>query len=242
VNSQPAGTASEYQYVRLNRFVGMDPGRLEAAIPLVRDELSPTLRAQHGCRSVFVGVDLEQGKGNVITFWDSESDMKAGDQVETQAREQAVALAGADMAQGLVDTYRIVLEEAPEQPAVDVGCARLSRWEGVSPARISEAVVKFEEVDLPHLRHFEGFRGVFISANPLLGNWLGMSLWRSRADLDATLDWEVEARERIEATSGSRPRKVLIDRYTVVVAPELQHFRTDYGEAIAQMLRPASSQ
>ena len=116
MSSPPAAKASQYNYVRLNRFVGMDPNRLEGAIPLVRDELAPTLGGLPGCRSVFVGVDLDKGKGTVMTFWRSEADMRSSDAVETRAREQAVALAGAEMAHGLVDTYRIMLEEKPVRP------------------------------------------------------------------------------------------------------------------------------
>ena len=40
--------------------------------------------------------------------------------------------------------------------------------------------MRFEEVDLPVIRDFSGFRGLFVAANPLLGNWLGLSLWCSK--------------------------------------------------------------
>jgi hypothetical protein len=229
VTLHSGGTASGHHYVRLNRYVGMDPKSLEAAIPPVRDELAPMLAAQSGCRTIFIGVDLEKGTGTVITFWTSEPDLRASDAAETAAREQAVALAGATMGQGLVDTYRIVLEQDVGGPAADVSHARLSRWEGVSPARIIDAVVQFEEIDLPVLKGFPGFRGVFISANPLLGNWLGMSLWRSREELEATIEWEREARGRIEAKAGTAPRRVMTDRYQVVLLPVLRHFRTDWA-------------
>jgi hypothetical protein len=231
MSADSARTASRYHFVRLNRYVGMDPKSLEAAIPPVRDELAPMLAAQPGCRTVFVGVDLEKGKGTVITFWTSEGDLRASDRVESRARERAVALADATMAQGLVDTYRIVLEEDVDTGADDVTYARLSRGEGVRPGHIIDAVTQFEEVDLPVLRAFPGFRGVFISANPLLGNWLGVSLWRSKEELDATVAWEGEARGRIEATSQTVPRGVIIDRYRAVLVPTLRKFHTDWSVA-----------
>jgi hypothetical protein len=231
VNWQSAGGTGRHNYVRLNRFVGMDPGRLEAAIPPVRDELAPVLASQPGCRGVFVGVNLEKGTGTVITLWESEGDLEASDPAEARARDQAVALAGASMGRGIVDTYRIVLEDETERSVGDVGCARLSRWEGISFARIIDAVIQFEEVDLPALREFPGFRGVFIAANPLLGNWLGLSLWRSREELEATTDWEWQVRGRIETKSGNVSRHVITDRYQVALAPLLRRFRTDWGDA-----------
>jgi hypothetical protein len=204
----------------------MDPVVLEAAIAPVRDELVPVIAAADGCRSILIGVDLAAGTGNVMTLWTSETAMRASDRLEAQVREQAVATAGGSMGKGLVDTYRIVLEDhvdGPQPPAF----ARFARWEGVRPSGIWDGLLTFQEHDLPDLARLPGYRGVLVATNELLGNTLSVSLWDTWEELQGTVAWERRSGVRMQTQVGLTPRAVIADYYQLALAPALRRYQPE---------------
>jgi heme-degrading monooxygenase HmoA len=223
LSASESGAGGDFQTVRLNRFVHMDPAKLARAVGPVRDELAPGLARLPGCRTVLVGVDLDAGTGTVATLWESAADMRAGSRGETVAREQAVSLAGASMGAGLVDSYGVEVEvsdagaEAPQW-------ARLSRWEGIRSLQMRLALEEFAAERLDPLTAMPGFGGILVATNALLGNALTISLWSSREALEASLGWERESRARVES-DGFVPRKVIADTYRLAVAPALRDYR-----------------
>ncbi len=55
------------------------PGRLDEAARLAREELLPTARAQPGCRGFVQLADPASGRLLLLTLWESEAAMEAGE-------------------------------------------------------------------------------------------------------------------------------------------------------------------
>lgn len=209
-------------YLRLNRFVGLDPEGLAGSLERFGADQLPTLEATPGFRTLFFGVDYERGRAAAATFWRSDSHLRLSERTEGPMRELALRRAGGDLGRGLVDSYQIIFEERPEDLAPRAPtAARLSRWEGIRPSDISDAAARWERDRLPELRAMPGYRGVFVGANMLLGNTLSVSLWDSAEALQGSLAWERASRTGLERM-GMVPRSVLADSYTVALAPELR--------------------
>jgi heme-degrading monooxygenase HmoA len=199
----------------------MQPELLADSLGQFKDEQLPWLARVPGFRTIFFGVDLTKGKAAGITFWESEADLRHSERAEEGARTLALERAGGNLGKGLVDNYSILLERQGERRTNGLW-ARLARWEGVRPERIRGAMAQFEERDLPLLEDASGFCGLLVGVNWLLGNTLSVSLWASKADLDAALDWERQARAGVESRSGLVPRAVIADTYEVALVPQLR--------------------
>lgn len=209
-------------YVRLNRFVGLQPERLAESLQRFGEEQLPTLARTGGFRTLFFGVDYAQGRAAAATFWESEAHLRHSERAEGPMRELALARAGGQLGRGLVDSYQIIFEDQGAEAGSPAAAARLARWEGVTPSRISDAFALWERDRLPQLRDAPGYRGIFVAANMLLGNTLSVTLWDSTDALRRTLGWERSARQEVESDSGLVPRAVLADSYVVALAPELR--------------------
>jgi heme-degrading monooxygenase HmoA len=96
-------------HARLSRFAGLDPERIEETVHEFRDGALPELREQNGFRGITVAVNRRTGQALAITLWESEADMKASEQLATQAREQAIATAKPSRAP-IVDHYEVVVQ------------------------------------------------------------------------------------------------------------------------------------
>jgi hypothetical protein len=208
-------------HLRMNRFVGMDPGLLRASLERFTEEQLPQLSRLGGFRTLFFGVNYDLGRAVGTTFWESAGDLRASEPAEAAARTLALARAGGSLSRGLVDHYEIIFEQhaISAEPAA---AARLARWEGVAPSRISDAIARFEDEQLPVLQRSHGYCGMFVAVNALLGNTLSVSLWSSRDALQSSLEWEREARSAMESEAGLVPRSVLADTYDVALAPDLR--------------------
>jgi heme-degrading monooxygenase HmoA len=207
--------------LRLNRFIGLEPDRIESAITWFKHSQLPVLETLPGFRTMFLGRDPQSGTAAGLTFWDSEAALRISEAREASTRARAVERAGGSMAEGMVDRYRIIFEHHCE-PCGDPTHARLAHWDGVRPSLISDAMAGFQAEQLPILQRIDGFCGIAVGANFLLGNTVSVSFWSSQAALQTSLEWEREARSSIEAGVGLTPRSVFADTYEVVLAPELR--------------------
>ena len=213
----PRGT----HQLRLNRFIGLEPDKIRSAISWFEHSQLPVLSDIGGYRTMFLGYDLASGTAAGMTFWDSESALGLTESREAGTRDRAVKRAGGSLAEGMVDRYRILFEHSGD-PFAAATHARLAHWNGVRPSLISDAMAQFELEQLPILDQADGFCGIVVGANFLLGNTVSVSFWSSAAALQGSLDWELDARSAIESGAGLTPRGVFADSYTVAIAPELR--------------------
>jgi hypothetical protein len=170
---------------------------------------------------MFLGHDMASGTAAGMTFWESESSLQVTESREGATRDRAVERAGGSLAEGMVDRYRILFE-CQGEPSAEPTHARLAHWNGVRPSLISDAMAQFELEQLPILARADGFCGLVVGANFLLGNTVSVSFWSSTAALQTSLEWELEARGAIESGAGLTPRGVFADSYEVAIAPALR--------------------
>jgi heme-degrading monooxygenase HmoA len=94
--------------------------------------------------------------------------------------------------------------------------ARLSRFAGLDPERIDEAVRQFEEAGLGDLAQLPGFRGITVCVNRKSGQAAAITLWETEGDMKRSEELAIKARERAVATAGPS-REPIVDVYEVVV-------------------------
>jgi heme-degrading monooxygenase HmoA len=96
-------------HARLSRFAGLPPERIDATIEEFRDQQLPELEQQAGFKGVLVMLSRETGQAAALTFWETESDLRASERVAARAREAAVASAQ-PAREPVVDRYEVVLQ------------------------------------------------------------------------------------------------------------------------------------
>ena len=94
--------------------------------------------------------------------------------------------------------------------------ARLSRFAGLDPERIDEALRQFEEAGLSDLAQLPGFRGITVCVNRKSGQAAAITLWETEGDMKRSEELAIKARERAVATAGPS-REPIVDVYEVVV-------------------------
>jgi hypothetical protein len=113
VTAQP-GMAS---FVRFNSMQAA-PDKLDDGLRFVRDQVVPLLKQQAGWQAVMMGVNREDGRAYVTSFWQSAQARQASDAAVRDQRRQAGELMGG--IQVSVDEYEVVFIEV----AATVGATR----------------------------------------------------------------------------------------------------------------------
>jgi heme-degrading monooxygenase HmoA len=91
--------------------VQLQPGIADDVTQYIRDSVVPAAKQAKGFGGILVLTDPENNKGIAITFWDSETDMAAG---ETSSGYYAQAIAGAAhffAAQPVREKYEVRIKE-----------------------------------------------------------------------------------------------------------------------------------
>jgi heme-degrading monooxygenase HmoA len=94
--------------------------------------------------------------------------------------------------------------------------ARLTRFVGLGPERIEQAVQEFEQQQLPAIEQQEGFAGVYVMVDVRGGLAAALTLWESQDALKASDQLADQARDAAIETAGP-DRPPLIDRYEIVL-------------------------
>ncbi|HKF80132.1 MAG TPA: hypothetical protein VKB17_04835 [Thermoleophilaceae bacterium] len=98
------------------------------------------------------------------------------------------------------------------------GCemhARLSRWAGLPPERLTQTVTEFEQQSLPVLEQQSGFDGVIVMVDENAGKAAAMTFWETRDDMRATDRLAEEMRARAETTAQAQ-RDPVVDHYEIL--------------------------
>jgi heme-degrading monooxygenase HmoA len=96
-------------HVRLSRFAGLPPERIDDTIDEFREQQLPELEGQAGFKGVLVMLNRGTGQAAALTFWENEADLHASEKVASRAREAAVASAQ-PAREPIVDRYEVVLQ------------------------------------------------------------------------------------------------------------------------------------
>jgi heme-degrading monooxygenase HmoA len=94
--------------------------------------------------------------------------------------------------------------------------ARLSRFAGLPPERIDQAIREFQEQQLPTFEQLPGFEGVAVMVDRSAGKAAAITYWASREALKQSD--KLADRARDQAVQTAQPeRDPIVDRYEVVL-------------------------
>jgi hypothetical protein len=97
-------------HVRMSRFAGLPPERIDQTIRDFEEGQLPVFEQQSGYKGVLVMVDRGQGKAAALTFWETLKNLRASDRIADQAREAAIAAAQPSR-EPVDDRYEVVLQK-----------------------------------------------------------------------------------------------------------------------------------
>jgi heme-degrading monooxygenase HmoA len=99
-----------FMHVRLSRFAGLPPERIDATIEEFREQQLPDLEGQVGFEGVLVMLNRSSGQAAALTFWATEADLHASERLAARAREAAMASAQPER-EPVVDRYEVVFQK-----------------------------------------------------------------------------------------------------------------------------------
>ncbi len=94
--------------------------------------------------------------------------------------------------------------------------ARVTITEG-SPAEIDTAIRFMRETVLPQARNMRGFKGVYLLVDRKTDKGMGIALWETEADLNASTEAANRLRAQYVQAATAQPPKVEV--YEVAVQP-----------------------
>lgn len=92
--------------------------------------------------------------------------------------------------------------------------ARVSITEG-SPERIDESIHFMRETVIPECRKIRGFKGSYLLVDRKTGKQMGITLWKTEADLNASTEAAKRLRAQFVQTASAQTAKVEV--YEVAV-------------------------
>lgn len=94
-------------YVRIARFEGSEPGETDQSIDRVRQEMQgPPPPGLEGAKRVMMLVDRESGRGAGVTFFETEEDMRRGDEALNAMTP------GAGVRRASVEMYEVAIDQS----------------------------------------------------------------------------------------------------------------------------------
>ena len=91
-------------FARIGSWQG-SPAELEQWIARGRDFVKPSLRQEPGLKAAYWLVDREGGKALIVTLWESEEAMRAGEEARLKRQSTMAAATGAKV---MTSRYEVV--------------------------------------------------------------------------------------------------------------------------------------
>jgi heme-degrading monooxygenase HmoA len=88
----------------------VSPERIDDVVSMLRDQQIPQYRDQQGYKGFTVLADRDSGTVVGISFWESEDDLQASEDLAEQSRSQA-ADTGEASGEPKVDRYEVLLDD-----------------------------------------------------------------------------------------------------------------------------------
>jgi len=92
-------------------FAQFRPEQTDEVIQLYREAVVSEHRKQHGSKGTMVLTDRASGKGISITFWETEADLQASDEVSPYYQQLYAKFAPYWTAPQVRETYEVSLQE-----------------------------------------------------------------------------------------------------------------------------------
>ena len=139
-------------YARSTTLQG-DPGRLNAGIAYVRDEVMPTIMILDGCIGLSLMVERTSGRAIVTTAWQDLASLSSNDSRVKSLRTQAGEVFGGTPE---VNQWEISVLHRTDQ-AGDGACIRAT-WSRCDVDRFQQAIDSYRTTLLPAMETLPGFR------------------------------------------------------------------------------------
>jgi heme-degrading monooxygenase HmoA len=194
-------------HVRIARFEGATPEQAETGRRLAREEFLPQMQRMAGFAGAGILGDADTGTALNLAFFDTEEALEAGDR-ELDSMTPPAEFSG--ISRTSVERYEVAIHEVGGSPTA----ARVTRFSGPAD-RIDESIRKAQDEILPRARALDGWQGVFFAVDRARGDGIIVTLWESRAALQASEEATDKLRQETADAMGGTIRSV--ERYEVVV-------------------------
>jgi hypothetical protein len=192
-------------HARLAAFENPDMSRTDELVRLLRDRQSAGTEMPDAL-AMYMLVDRAAGTSLGISLFESEDAVRAAEPIfERMADQIPEELRGKRLS---IDMYEVPLHEIVEGATA----ARISTFAG-DPSMIEEGLRHAVQDVLPEARAIDGWKGIVMLVDRTTGAEKTMTLWESRAALDASEAAAQELRARAAEEAGQRI--VSVERFDV---------------------------
>lgn len=196
-----------------------DPGRIDAGIAQLRDELLPELRRIDGFVGLSAMVDRESGDCIVTAAWESEDAMRASAEQVAGVRSRATETLGGGTPE--VAEWEIAAMHR-DHPTPEGACVR-STWVRGDPATADRSIETFKRTVMPAVQALDGFCSGSMLIDRETGMGVGSFTFESREKLEASRPMADQIRARAREEMGTEV--VAVREYELALAhlhvPEL---------------------
>ncbi len=199
-------------YARVSTFK-IQPEKLDEAIGIIRDSALPALQQQQGYQGLLVLADRETARARVLTFWEGQAAMLAGERsgFYQQQRAKLARLLAVAAAPG--EHYEVSAQSGPEKGAK---YARVAPTR-VKPGKLDEAIRLIRDQLLPAAIKSPGNKGYLSLTDAKLEKGFTLSLWATEAEMragEAGSGYIAEAMEQITSLVAGQ---LVLEYYEVSV-------------------------
>lgn len=187
-------------YARSTTISG-DPGALDDAVALVRDEIWPALRDTDGCVGMSMACDRATGRCIATSAWRDREAMRASAARVEPMRRRLADRFGAQGDLAVQEWEVAVVHRA--HAAGDGAWARIT-WVRGDPARTDALLDTYRSTLVPRIEEMPGFCSLSVFVDRDTGNAVGTVVFDDRASLEA-------ARERARGLREEGVRLMGVD-------------------------------
>jgi heme-degrading monooxygenase HmoA len=156
-----------------------DPNKVEESIKLWTQEILPVLKKQNGFAGATLTGSRKTGNGLTVTYWQSESDMKAA---RGQVRPEAIKVLAKNGGSIVEDDECEVALLERFKPAKSGVFVRVTTIQG-DPAQADKAIANFKQTIVPAIQKLSGARTALFFLNRQTGKTFAGSVWDTEQDL-----------------------------------------------------------
>lgn len=175
------------------------PDRLDVAKKVIEEQVIPEAKKIHGFVGGYWLADSNTGKAIGFTFFDSKQSLEASAETAKKIRGEAVNAIGGDVTS--VDHFEVVAKTG-DKIHTNAGFARVIEFSG-DPGQLEAAITRIKEQVIPQAQELAGFQGGFWVADRGTGKGTGVTLYDTKANLEASLVTVNKIRQESAAATGA---------------------------------------
>ncbi len=165
-------------YARVVR-VQYEPGLLNDFVSVYRQAAMPALIQEQGFSGILVVSNAQTHAGFIVTLWNSEAALERS---ELSSRKTVASMLLPFLTHNpQLEQYEVLVRAGQHVGGLAVRVITLP----VPQEHVDPALAIYEEEYLPLLKQQPGFQGVMWLADRAQGTGLGVSLWKSREQMQA---------------------------------------------------------